>query len=232
MSTPGGVVAEIVYTVIVQIFSQPLSERKVVKETPEITEIIECLGSNSLEDLSRAIYCVNDHTRVYNCHEEDRSGGVGNNVNNNGDNNGHRNGISQFRQRDSYFFIEDQLYVEEGTPNEEAIQGRTKKIIRDRLKIKALEIEKKKNKAKYNKKNKRKKKKKVEGIFGEISESSENEEEEVGEEDHRPIPMRAQPEVKIQDIFMQVGKEYDFFHGNQTNKHIYCTYICQHKYVS
>ncbi len=95
---------ELVYTITIKIGTP---------EGGKLWKIIDCLGSQTLADLTNAINCVNDNTTSDPALDDPSDG--------------------ETYIRDSYYFIEDELYVEENSPDPYKIANRLYRMKCDQI---------------------------------------------------------------------------------------------------
>ena len=139
----------------------------------KLWKVIDCLGSQTLMDLTEAIQCVNDYQHVDNMQE------INSEI--------HRHDGEY--HRDSYFLIENEAYVERDSPDPYALADhlykmRCKQIIESHR-------------------------------FKPFGKKQSTRVEEVAE-----IPIKAQDEAVLNEIFIEIGRAYLYGHGKDG--------LCQH----
>ncbi len=148
----------------------------------KLWKIIDCLGSQSLLDLTNAIQCVNDYQHV-----DDDTAAMRDDVNSNQIHEDENDGNSY--HRDSYYLIENEAYVEHDSPDPYALaellyNRRCKQIIQSNQ-------------------------------FKPFGKKQDTKVEEVAE-----IPIKAQNQAVLNEIFMEIGRAYLYGHGKDG--------LCQH----
>merc|ERR1711998_225946 len=93
----------------------------------KLWKVIDCLGSHTLKDLTNAIDCVNDYHEADSMLEK-------NDKDDDDDNNDERfENLDEVYHRDSYYLIENEVYVESSSPNPHAVADRLYRMMCDQI---------------------------------------------------------------------------------------------------